>query len=86
MKETLADFGPRAEEHTSKLLNRIESADGEAILLNEYCMCYSYDVMSALTFGNSMGFVTGQLSDVANHVIKYMEGSFHALGLLFHVP
>ncbi|KAF2737787.1 cytochrome P450 [Polyplosphaeria fusca] len=86
MKQSLSDYGPRVEEFTSELLDRIERTNGQSVTLNEFCIHYSYDVMSALVFGRSMGFNTGQSSDVANRIIQIIADSLHALGLMCHIP
>jgi cytochrome P450 len=86
MKQSLADYAPRIEEFTTQLHDRIEKAAGGPVPFNEFCIHYSYDVMSALTFGAPMGFNTGQSTDVANRILKHIEGSFHAIGIMLHVP
>jgi cytochrome P450 len=86
MKETLSNFTPRIEEHTSELLARIDSAKGELVPLNEFCRHYSYDVMSTLAFGKSTGFNTGHSTKAADNVIQSIEDSMYAMGLFTHVP
>lgn len=86
MKESLADFTPLVEEHTSELMVRIEKANGKLVPVNEFCRHYSYDVMSTLAFGISTGFNTGRSTEVANRVIQSIEDSLYAMGLFTHVP
>jgi hypothetical protein len=49
-------------------------------------MYYSYDVVSALAFGQPMGFVKGEQTDVAQKILDIMSGSLSVFGLLEHVP
>lgn len=85
-KEALADFGPRIEGFTSSLLARIERNEGKAVVINEPSIHYSYDVMSALAFGEEMGFVTGEVDDAANEILQNIQSGVDAIGLLLHVP
>ncbi|QGA22244.1 hypothetical protein EYB26_009960 [Talaromyces marneffei] len=85
-KKSLSDYGPRIEEFTGQLIERIEKNDGKPILLNEICIHYSYDVMSALAFGDPMGFLKGDSNDVANSVLDNIQKGVDAIGLLLHVP
>ncbi|OJJ42108.1 hypothetical protein ASPZODRAFT_137494 [Penicilliopsis zonata CBS 506.65] len=86
-KQSLADYAPRIEEFTSQLLSRIarDGAKGP-ILVNEVCIHYSYDVMSALAFGDPMGFIQGDSNAVANSVLNNIQNGVDAIGLLLHVP
>ncbi|KAF2113871.1 cytochrome P450 [Lophiotrema nucula] len=86
MKQSLSDFAPRVEEFTSELLERIEKSNGALVPLNEFCVHYSYDVMSALVFGTSIGFNTGQSSEVARRIVAILSGNLHGLGVMLHVP
>lgn len=42
--------------------------------------------MSALAFGEEMGFVTGEVDDVANEILQNTQSGVDAIGLLLHVP
>lgn len=56
------------------------------MLLFENMMYYSYDVMSTLAFGQPMGFIKGEQTEVAQKVLDIMSGSLSVFGLLAHVP
>ncbi|KAL4902353.1 hypothetical protein BDW74DRAFT_186886, partial [Aspergillus multicolor] len=85
-KMSLADFAPRVEEFTRQLLTRIHKNNGAPTLVNEICIHYSYDVMSALAFGEPMGFVTGESNNTAKSVLDNIQRGVDAIGLLLHVP
>ncbi|BCS24988.1 cytochrome P450 [Aspergillus puulaauensis] len=85
-KISLADYAPRVEEFTSQLLVRIGKNLGQPILVNEICIHYSYDVMSALAFGDPMGFIKGDSNDIAKSVLDNIQKGVDAIGLLLHVP
>lgn len=42
--------------------------------------------MSALAFGDPMGFLKGDSNDVANSVLDNIQKGVDAIGLLLHVP
>ncbi len=74
------------EEFTSQLLVRISKNLGQPILVNEICIHYSYDVMSALAFGEPMAFIKGDSNDIAKSVLYNIQKGVDAIGLLLHVP
>ncbi|KAL3469591.1 cytochrome P450 [Aspergillus californicus] len=76
---------PRVEEFTSQLLLRIGKTLGKPILANEICIHYSYDVMSALAFGEPMGYISGNSNDTAKSVLDNIQKEVEAIGLP-HVP
>lgn len=82
----LSDYGPQIEEFTSQFLDRIGKSNGNPILLNDICIHYSYDVMSALAFGDPMGFVKGESNEAATSVLDNMQRGIDAIGLLLHIP
>lgn len=55
-------------------------------MVNEICIHYSYDVMSALAFGNPMGFIKGDSNEIANSILSNIQRGVDAIGLLLHVP
>ncbi|KKA24572.1 Benzoate 4-monooxygenase cytochrome P450 [Rasamsonia emersonii CBS 393.64] len=85
-KQSLADYGPRIEGFTDDLLVRIGKNLGKPIVVNEICIHYSYDVMSALAFGNPMGFIKGDSNEIANSILSNIQRGVDAIGLLLHVP
>ncbi|KAL2794966.1 cytochrome P450 [Aspergillus keveii] len=85
-KISLADYAPRVEEFTSQLLDRIGNNLEKPILVNEICIHYSYDVMSALAFGEPMGYTMGESNDTAKSVLDNIQRGVDAIGLLLHVP
>ncbi|KAL4745630.1 hypothetical protein BDW72DRAFT_186361 [Aspergillus terricola var. indicus] len=85
-KISLADYAPRVEEFTSQLLVRISNNLGKPILVNDICIHYSYDVMSALAFGEPMGYIKGDSNDTAKSVLDNIQKGVDAIGLLLHVP
>ncbi|XP_014558733.1 hypothetical protein COCVIDRAFT_36033 [Bipolaris victoriae FI3] len=86
MKESLATFSPLVEEFTEKLLAQLHKQNGEPIELLRYCSYYSYDVMSKLAFGDSMGFVEGKQSEVAASILNTFNSSLSVMGLMYHMP
>lgn len=82
----LATFSPLVEEFTEKLLAQLHKQNGEPIELLRYCSYYSYDVMSKLAFGDSMGFVEGKQSEVAASILNTFNSSLSAMGLMYHMP
>ncbi|KAF2801643.1 putative benzoate 4-monooxygenase cytochrome P450 [Mytilinidion resinicola] len=86
MKTSLADYAPRIEDFTDKLIARIGRHADQAIVLNDLMIHYSYDVMSLLAYGKSMGFVEGKSTDVADSILKNIMDGVYAIGLLLHVP
>ncbi|OKL62991.1 hypothetical protein UA08_01789 [Talaromyces atroroseus] len=85
-KKSLADYAPRIDEFTEQLLVRIARNVGRQIVLNDICIHYSYDVMSPLAFGDSMGFIKGDSDDIAKSVLDNIQKGVDAIGLLLHVP
>ncbi|KAL3465446.1 cytochrome P450 [Aspergillus heterothallicus] len=85
-KTSLADFAPQVEDLTSQLLVRISANLGKPILVNEICIHYSYDVMSALAFGEPMGYIKGESNSTAKSVLDNIQKGVDAIGLLLHVP
>jgi hypothetical protein len=74
------------EEFTEQLLTGLRDKGGNPVPLLEYMTYYSYDVMAALAFGKSMGFIKGEQNDVAQSILNTMTGSLAAFGLLHHMP
>ncbi|KAL4877038.1 cytochrome P450 [Aspergillus karnatakaensis] len=85
-KISLSDFAPRVEELTTQLLSRISKNLHKPILVNEICIHYSYDVMSALAFGEPMGYTEGNSNETAKSVLDNIQKGVDAIGLLLHVP
>ncbi|KAK2793068.1 hypothetical protein FQN52_002216 [Onygenales sp. PD_12] len=85
-KTSLADYGPRIEDFTSQLLVRIGKNAGNPVGVNELCIHYSYDVMSALAFGKAMGFITGTSEGDATEILQNMQEGVDAIGFLLHIP
>ena len=71
---------------TSSLLARIGRNEGKSVVINDLSIHYNYDVMSALAFGEEMGFVTGEVDDAANEILQNIQNGVDAIGLLLHVP
>jgi hypothetical protein len=67
-------------------LKRIKIKTGEAVIINELALHYSYDVMTQLAFGESGGFADGSSSDTANEVLNGIHKGAYAIGLLSQVP
>ena len=65
-------------------MKRIENNIGEAVIINELALHYSYDVMTQLAFGESGGFADGSSSDTANEVLNGIHEGAYAIGLLCH--
>jgi cytochrome P450 len=91
MKSTLtqappADYGPSIEGFTDTLLTRIEKNEGKVVVLNDLCIHYSYDVMSALAFGDSTRFLEGKSTEVATKILNNTTEGIVAVGALLHVP
>lgn len=85
-KQTLADYGDTIEEFTETLLTRIDTNGGKPMCINDLSMNYSYDVMSALAFGTSAGFIEGKSSELALTVQNNIKEGIVAIGMLMHVP
>jgi hypothetical protein len=65
---------------------RITKTANQPIVVNELCIHYSYDVMSALAFGRSTQFIEGKSSDTANTILANIQEGILAIGVLLHVP
>ncbi|KAH8603050.1 cytochrome P450 monooxygenase-like protein [Bisporella sp. PMI_857] len=85
-KQTLTDYGPSIEEFTDKLLVRIDTIVDNAVIVNELCIHYSYDIMSALAFGSSTQFIEGNSSETANTILANIQEGILAIGYLLHIP
>ncbi|KAG0646070.1 Cytokinin biosynthesis 2 [Hyphodiscus hymeniophilus] len=85
-KQTLADYGPSIEEFTDSLLARVASSGGKPLALNDLCIHYSYDVMSALAFGDSTRFLEGKSTKTATKILDNIREGIVAVGALLHVP
>ncbi|EUC47469.1 hypothetical protein COCMIDRAFT_24632 [Bipolaris oryzae ATCC 44560] len=85
-KTSLSTYAPEVEHFTEQLLAKLRSEEGQPIPLSEYTSHYSYDVMAALAFGKSMGFIKGEQSDVAASILATFTNSVHALGYMYHMP
>jgi cytochrome P450 len=86
IQEALADYGPSIEGFTDTLLARIEKNEGKPVVLNDLCIHYSYDVMSALAFGDSTHFLEGKSTEVATKILNNITEGIVAVGALLHVP
>lgn len=82
----LLDYGPCIEEFTTSFLNRLARDEGNPIIVNELCIQYSYDVMSALAFGISTRFLDGKQDANAKKIVDDIQSGIVAVGALLHVP
>jgi cytochrome P450 len=86
MKTSLHGFAPHVEETCDQLLERLRKAEEKPVLLLETMTYFSYDVMSALAFGESMGFTTGESSEVADSILNTFTQGLSAMGVMYHMP
>lgn len=86
MKTSLSGFAPHIEETCDQLLERLRKAQGEPVLLLETMTYFSYDVMSALAFGKSMGFTTGNSNEAADSILNTFTEGLSAMGVMYHMP
>ncbi|KAF2645326.1 cytochrome P450 [Massarina eburnea CBS 473.64] len=86
MKDSLADFAPRVEEFTEQLLTRLHKDNGKLVPLLDYATYYSYDVMTALAFGDAMGFIKGDSSGAADSILATFTNGLSAMGYMYHMP
>ncbi|KAH7125219.1 cytochrome P450 [Dendryphion nanum] len=86
MKDSLSDYGPQVEDFTTELLARIQRAGGKAVPLREWMMHYAYDVMSAMAFGETMGFTTEKATPVACQIVEMISDSLKPIGTISLVP
>ena len=86
MKTSLSDFAPQIEKFTDQLLMRLRDEEGNSVPLLEYATYYAYDVMAALAFGQPMGFIKGESSDVAESILSTFTTSLDAMGFMYHMP
>ncbi|KAI9645352.1 hypothetical protein NHQ30_006088 [Ciborinia camelliae] len=84
-KQSLTDYGPRIEEFTTSFLARLSQNTGTPIILNELCIQYSYDVMSALAFGIFTQFLDGKQT-AAKKIVDNIRSGVVAFGALLHIP
>ena len=80
------DYGWAVERFTDHLIARMRKNVDRPILVNELCMHYSYDVMSAMAFGKSTNFIDGLANKRASLVLKGIRETILAVGLILHVP
>jgi hypothetical protein len=74
------------EDFTGKLLARFRNNSGKPIVINDICVHYAYDVMSALAFGEPVGLITGECDASANKVLQDIREGIDAIGFLAHLP
>ena len=86
MKTSLSDYAPQIENFTEQLLTRLRNEEGLPVPLLEYTTYYSYDVMAALAFGEPMGFIKGEQSDVAASILSTFTNGVQAMGYMYHMP
>lgn len=85
-KTALPAFAPQVEHFTDQLLERLRREEGQLIPLIEYTTYYSYDVMAALAFGQPMGFINGDHSDIAASLLATFTKSVTLIGYMYHMP
>ncbi|KAF2138249.1 uncharacterized protein K452DRAFT_256367 [Aplosporella prunicola CBS 121167] len=85
-KESLPDYGIRIEKFTNSFVSRVRDGEGQPMDINELATYFSYDVMSALAFGEALGFVDGCSSELAKKVINGIRSGLNAIGMMVHVP
>lgn len=61
---------------------RIGKSLGKPVIINELCIHYSYDVMSALAYGEAMGFIEGKSTEIADTILRNIQDGVDAIGLL----
>ena len=82
----LSTFSPLVEAFIDKLLAQLHKQNGEPTELLHYCSYYSYDVMSKLAFGESIGLLEGKQSEVEASILNTFNSSSSAMGLMYHGP
>ncbi|TGO40918.1 hypothetical protein BHYA_0029g00270 [Botrytis hyacinthi] len=85
-KQSLADYGPRIAEFTTSFLARLSEGGEDPLVINELCVQYSYDVMSALAFGIHTEFLNGKETAAAKKVLGNIQSGISALGAVVHIP
>ena len=55
-------------------------------MINELCVQYSYDVMSALAFGIHTEFLNGKETAAAKKVLDNIQSGMSALAAVVHIP
>jgi cytochrome P450 len=82
----LTDYGPRIEEFTDTLLTRLDKTAGQEVLVNEFCLHYTWDVMSGIGYGSETRFIEGESTDFANTLVAKIKEGIAAISFLAHVP
>ena len=82
----LSTFSPLVEAFIDKLLAQLHKQNGEPTEPLHYCSYYSYDVMSKLAFGESIGLLEGKQSEVEASILNTFNSSSSAMGLMYHGP
>ncbi|KAK8911062.1 hypothetical protein QC760_000124 [Botrytis cinerea] len=85
-KQSLTDYGPRVEEFTTHFLARLSKGAEDPLVINELCVQYSYDVMSALAFGIHTEFLNGKETAAAKKVLDNIQSGMSALAAVVHIP
>lgn len=74
------------EEFTDQLLARLREDQGKPVQLLLYCTYFSYDVMSKLAFGDSMGFIQDEQTESAASILQTFTSGLDVMGILHHMP
>ena len=74
------------EEFTDQFLVRLREDQGKPVLLLLYCTYFSYDVMSKLAFGSSMGFIRDEQTEAAASILQTFTSGLDVMGILHHMP
>ncbi|KAF7867161.1 hypothetical protein EAF04_005245 [Stromatinia cepivora] len=85
-KQSLTDYGPRIEEFTTSFLARLSKSAGNPVVINDLCIHYSYDVISALAFGIFTRFLDGKQTAKVKNIVDNIQSGIVAVGILVHVP
>ncbi|APA07309.1 hypothetical protein sscle_02g020790 [Sclerotinia sclerotiorum 1980 UF-70] len=85
-KQSLTDYGPRIEEFTTLFLSRLSKSVATQVVINDLCIYYSYDVISALAFGIFTQFLDGTQTAEVKNILDNIQSGIVAIGLLVHVP
>ncbi|KAM0150549.1 hypothetical protein ACHAPG_008799 [Botrytis cinerea] len=86
LHKALTDYGPRVEEFTTHFLARLSKGAEDPLVINELCVQYSYDVMSALAFGIHTEFLNGKETAAAKKVLDNIQSGMSALAAVVHIP
>ncbi|EDN98276.1 hypothetical protein SS1G_13134 [Sclerotinia sclerotiorum 1980 UF-70] len=86
VRTALTDYGPRIEEFTTLFLSRLSKSVATQVVINDLCIYYSYDVISALAFGIFTQFLDGTQTAEVKNILDNIQSGIVAIGLLVHVP